>query len=300
MPDVAAWKDDFLSEEAKEVVEAVGAWILVFRRGSRFAGTRKDSVEAPKDQWEKQMSDERRHASDLMQAVKQVIEYAHGRDGIWDGTCLVVGMPGNSWDESQSASSDAQQQSSNGDDGRKVAREMSSVDIVDADHAKEDADEGWEVSCFELGFEYVHVDSTFGSNSASTKTPKPRPGSESGPTGVARIREALETTDWEAGPEDEEDDGPLLANDLNLDEDPAFGLERDHMKQEFMGLKMSKNSEDDTNDAETEPDEVLQVDELERMMVRLNAVKDMTAHLPEQQRKKAAAKAVNDIMKDVK
>lgn len=68
------WKADFLSEEAGEVVRAVGAWIVVFRLNWTL--------------------DSRSHVLDTMAAVKEVISHAYGGDETaWDGICLAVGWP---------------------------------------------------------------------------------------------------------------------------------------------------------------------------------------------------------------
>jgi hypothetical protein len=65
---ISTWRKDFTSADARDVINAVGAWIYVFRR--------------PVSQ------DELGHVKDAMKTVQKAIEKASGFS--WDGTCLAV------------------------------------------------------------------------------------------------------------------------------------------------------------------------------------------------------------------
>ena len=70
IPDVDEWKEEFLKEEAGEVVRAVGAWVFVFRLGGADGEVEK-----------------------TMAALQEVLE-AHAGYGA-ESVLLAVGMPGN-------------------------------------------------------------------------------------------------------------------------------------------------------------------------------------------------------------
>ena len=73
IPDINAWKEDFLKPEAKEVVQAVGAWIYCFRK--------------PVTETDVQVVEE------TMKTIKEVVERHMGYG--WDGVCLAVAMKEN-------------------------------------------------------------------------------------------------------------------------------------------------------------------------------------------------------------
>lgn len=70
-PDAAAWRAEFLSPAAQEVVRALGAWVVVFRKPLR--------------------EPERRRVGELLAAVRDVVERWAGGEG-WDGVLVAVGM----------------------------------------------------------------------------------------------------------------------------------------------------------------------------------------------------------------
>ena len=87
--------------------------------------------------------------------------------------------------------------------------------------------------------------------------------------GIARVREALEANSWAA---DEDKDLDQLGQPKKK-KNPSFGdtfaAEEAEMNVELMNMKTAVN---DGNEAD-EANEALQVEELERMMGRLQAVK---------------------------
>ncbi|KAI2602201.1 hypothetical protein GGR54DRAFT_625332 [Hypoxylon sp. NC1633] len=173
----------------------------------------------------------------------------------------------------------------------------------------------WEDCCAEWGLEFVQVrnQSTAGRNEFGEKT------------GIPRALEALESNDWsqvsacDLGPDIEDFEAELgISKDTDADnkgpdldpEDLDFGVDRD----DFAGLKQaiwnsgedneedflngepsSKTSEKDASDKLDDED----LRKIERMMVKLQAVRDTSAGLPEDQRKRVAAKAVAEVMKEL-
>jgi alpha- and gamma-adaptin-binding protein p34 len=180
--------------------------------------------------------------------------------------------------------------------------------------AVDDADrDAWDAVCGEHSMEFVLV------------APGQPARNEFGEvTGMARVREALEATEWSQGSagalegldeadkddendEDEDEDGDEFGKfqngerDEGGDLDPgslSFGFDR----ADFEGLKKAILSAGrESGDGEDKPDEELgdgDVQQLETMMRKLQAVRDMSAGLPEEQRKKLAAQAVGEVMKE--
>jgi len=197
IPDISAWKADFLKPEAKEVVQAVGAWIYCFRK--------------PVTESDMQVVEE------TMKAIKEVVERHMGYG--WDGVCLAVAMKQN---------------------------------IVPG---LEKSDEEWEDSCREFSFEFVdgegHGKNEFGEV-----------------VGMERVKEALEANEWESLDN---------ADDLNLEdgeeEVEAFGetfaAEEAEINLEWLGVKTAISGAEELG----EEDEKEQVEELERMMRKLQTIK---------------------------
>jgi len=148
--------------------------------------------------------------------------------------------------------------------------------------------EEWEDMCREHGFEYIDSEAK-GRNEYGE------------PVGIARVKEALETTEWDAadGELGEDFDVEALEGFGNggSEDWSAFGLEGAELNMELLGMKTSLNGGKAFD--EDEDDEEAQVEEMQRMMLKLQAVKDTSSAMPEEERKKFAAKAVNDIMKDI-
>ncbi|XXH00930.1 Transcription elongation factor SPT4 [Hypoxylon texense] len=177
----------------------------------------------------------------------------------------------------------------------------------------DDVDE-WEDCCAEWGLEFVQVrnQSVEGRNEFGEKT------------GVPRALEALESNDWsqasagDFGSDIDEFEAELgIGKDVDEDgkglelepESLDFGFDR----EDFAGLRQAiwnagqENEEDFLNgepskqtpekdDGEELDDEIRKI---ERMMVKLQAVRDTSAGLPEDKRKRVAAKAVAEVMKEL-
>jgi len=241
IPNVDEWKEEFLREEAGEVVRAVGGWVYVFRLGGADAEVEK-----------------------TMKALQEVLE-AHAGYGA-ESVLLAVGMPGNKGTGN----------------GTALAREKR---------------EEWDDIAMQYGFEFVE----FGAQGVNEFGEK---------QGVERVREALEANEWaddEAG--DGEDDLGLGLGDGDEDEEFGefgFGREEAEMTAELFGLKASLlgDGEDEEEDGygegldDDDKEQKNQVDDLDKMMSKLMAVREQSADMPEAQRKKMAAKAVRELMGD--
>ncbi|THY28912.1 hypothetical protein D6D00_03947 [Aureobasidium pullulans] len=225
--DTTAWKSEFLNTEAKEVVQAVGAWIYCFNSSDIKKESADDDAEVTIPE----------HVEATMKAVAEVVEKACGM--MWDGTRLAVDLtPANK--------------------GRST---------INAEEI-----------CSDLGFEYIHIDAT-GKNEYGENL------------GLERAKEALEANEWSASSADDDDD-----------EDNVGGIddEQAQMNAELWGLKASLLDPDNEGDEaegsalEIEDDDLGVLD----MMNIANWITETTAGMPENERKKYAARAVDDLMKN--
>lgn len=81
-----------------------------------------------------------------------------------------------------------------------------------------------------------------------------------------------------------------ISDDLGLEN--GFSAEAAEVEREMMELKMTVNGAEGSDEGADEG-----VEELENMMLKMQAIKDMGADMPESERKKFAAKAVRDVMR---
>jgi hypothetical protein len=209
---------------------------------------------------------------ETMKSIQAVIERATGYG--WDGTLLAVGMP----------------------QGTTPRLQMTF--------------EEWDDVCREYNFEYIDAIAK-GRNEFDE------------PVGLERLKEAIETTEWESGHGDLDD---LLdeRGDEGLGESGDWGdfsKEEEEMGVELLGLKSAICA----GEGEEDEDEAVLVEEMGRLMGRLQAIKgmptlpfvlrnqvvargfmfffilmfvtDTSSSMPEAEKKKFAAKAVNEIMK---
>lgn len=152
--------------------------------------------------------------------------------------------------------------------------------------------------------------------------------------GIPRVLEALESNDWDSlATADEDDDLAALgdATDRGADDDDGAELDPEGLdfgfdREDFEGLKKAiwearVEREGDDGDSQAigaKPSDLDQasaqakatgdggdelgdedIQKVEQMMRKLQAVKDMSAGLPEDQRKRMAAKAVGEVMKEL-
>ncbi|RDL39671.1 Uncharacterized protein BP5553_04011 [Venustampulla echinocandica] len=226
--DSQVWSSEFLAPEAREVLTALGAFVVCFRKPINEAALAETKA--------------------LLKHVSTVVKDGCGYS--WDGACLAVAMP------------------------QTITPYL------------EKSFEDWEDICQDFGFEFVDFESK-GRNQYSE------------PMGIERLKQALETNDW-AGNEDFDvmDDLDQL-NGEGYDEDDetsvGFGIDPAELENEMQGMKQAiysggLNLEDGEEDDE-------EVEKLQAMMLKLQAVKDMAAGMPKEEREKLAAKTVKEIMK---
>lgn len=191
---------EFEKEEAKEVIEAVGAWIYIFRKPITAS-----DVEGIKE---------------AMTAIKGIIEKACGE--YWEGCCLAVGTR-------QSVTTSLKLEG-----------------------------EAWEDFCRETGFEYVDAEGK-GKNEYGE------------PVGIERMREALETTEWEGGDGEGDIEEEFGFTDGGEGWEGLAGEEAE-MSVELLGMKGAMHGETSEDEKENADE---QVEEMGRMMNRLLAIKGM-------------------------
>ncbi|KAF4336439.1 Increased recombination centers 6 [Fusarium beomiforme] len=174
-------------------------------------------------------------------------------------------------------------------------------------------EEEWDEICAEAGLEFVSLGGKgdTGRNEFGEKT------------GVARVKEALEANDWSQleAPLSDSEFGDFETSSTKADEDDkeldpqkmGFGFDR----SDFEGLRRaiweaSQDAEEpsESNKAETSKDgasggtglEELDEDEIakiEKMMRKLQAVREAGEGMGEEQRKRMAARAVEEVMRDL-
>ncbi|KAH0497912.1 hypothetical protein TgHK011_005194 [Trichoderma gracile] len=260
------WASSFLSEEAREVLAVLGGLVMVFAIPSASPAALTADNELPS----------------LIRHVGSVLQKGLG-GWDWDGVRLAVGI------------------------------------------GEGDADE-WDELCSEFGMEFVQL--------KSGQKEKNEFGEK---TGIPRVKEALESNDWE-----QLNDGPVSnfgetrsdksndADEANFDpESLDFGVDR----SDFEGLRMAiwntGQLDTDINDpasakqGEAEQSRVSKVgagsaaavdihgeaedrdldDEdvakVEKMMRKLQAAREMGEGMGEAQRRRLAAKAVEEVMREL-
>ena len=112
--------------------------------------------------------------------------------------------------------------------------------------------------------------------------------------GIARLKEALEANEWESAAIDG-------ADSLNDWGDDNTGLEMADVKvgvdMAALGKGLVEDREEGGRREELAGEEDVQA--LERMMTRMQAVRDLGADVPEEQRKRLAAKTVREVMRKI-
>ncbi|KAF1933327.1 uncharacterized protein M421DRAFT_415665 [Didymella exigua CBS 183.55] len=136
----------------------------------------------------------------------------------------------------------------------------------------EKSSEDWEELCMEHGFEYVDSEAK-GKNEFGEAL------------GVQRVREALEAGDWEGV-------DPDVGGDVEEIEG-SFAAEEAEMNMELFGIKDALHGDGEGELGEKD------VEELEVLMRNMVAIKEMGKGMEEAERKRFAAKAVDDLMKEL-
>ncbi|KAH1487709.1 hypothetical protein KXV74_004071, partial [Aspergillus fumigatus] len=189
-----------------------------------------------------------------------------------------------------------------GHNGARVRGEEGDLEELDGESVEPFSVGWWEDQLFEMGMVGVEV---------LEWDPTGEEGEERNVygeyQGMRRIREILETNDWAAPSEDAAPGGisgdGLEEHLLGLDcGENGFDLEVNELEREMLGLRMAIEHGGDggeDQDEDEDNDDGLKVESLEALMMRMQAIRDMSSELPESERKKFAAKAVRDIMKEL-
>ncbi|GFF23483.1 hypothetical protein IFM58399_00308 [Aspergillus lentulus] len=289
-PSPAQWAVEFSGEDARVVRDAIGALVLCIKNledtsASLPAGTG-TGTDTGTGAGSPGSGDDVKRLKEFLSAVgrvKNVIEEERGEVGDVPVLLVLVG----------------------GARGHKDARVRGEdADLEELDGASDEPFSvgWWEDQLFEMGMVGVEV---------LEWDPKGEEGEERNVygeyQGMRRIREILETHDWAAPSEDADpggfsDDG-LEEHLLGLDRgENGFDLEVNELEREMLGLRMAiehGGDDGDDHDEDEEDDDGLKVESLEALMMRMQAIRDMSSELPESERKKFAAKAVRDIMKEL-
>ncbi|KAG5916595.1 hypothetical protein E4U42_007590 [Claviceps africana] len=116
---------------------------------------------------------------------------------------------------------------------------------------------------------------------------------------MARVKEALESNDWaHTDAQDPPDAADLDGDDErdNLDpEDLGFGFDPADV-EDLKGALWSADAQDGEDEAQPAEDEVAR---MEDMMRKLQAVREAGEGLPEAQRRRMAARAVKEVMREL-
>ncbi|KAJ5669415.1 Alpha/gamma-adaptin-binding protein p34, partial [Penicillium macrosclerotiorum] len=301
------WRTEFLSDEAEIVRDAVGALVVCAQKPeSSTAPDALDSNIARRP--------DIRALLDLMRdvgAVKGRIDEERGGVGDVPGVFVLLGSRKAGVSVSTAtAPSHRDAESALGVDQEDLGDGAIDVPLSVA---------WWEEQLFELGLFGWEIIEWDPQDQGSVKTRNMFGELE----GMPRIKEVLETHDWSAAgglqdldPEadsgfdfDDDLEKELLSFDRSM-HTRGFGQEVQELEREMFGLRMAieRGGEfGDNEEVEEDEDEELKVESIEGLMLQnslqlgtnADTDEDMGAELPENERKKFAAKAVQNIMRDL-
>ncbi|KUM58780.1 hypothetical protein ACN42_g8366 [Penicillium freii] len=299
-PTAEQWKTEFLSTEAEIVREAVGALVVCAHTPSDAtpppgSNANADPAERP----------DVRALRDLMRgigAVKERIDEERGGLGDVPGVFVLIGSR-------KGAAGAAAGQQGPKDPDAGLGLGVDDEDLGGGETVPFSVG-WWEDQFFDmglLGWEVVEWDPKEVLEVETRNQYGER-------VGMPRIKEVLETHDWSMVGGDSGFDGD---NDPDVDSDDdlqdqllgmggsrGFGDEVHELEREMFGLRMAidrgggDGDEKDDSDHDDGEDEI-DVESMEALMMRMQAIKDMSSELPEGERKRFAAKAVQDIMREL-
>ncbi|PGH21661.1 hypothetical protein AJ80_03094 [Polytolypa hystricis UAMH7299] len=308
------WKTEFLSPEAREVRDVIGAIIICIKRPEGVVASSSVPAGAVVPQNARDHVEQSARAlKEFVQAIAEVkglIEEERGGLGEVPGLVVLVGR-----------------NEDKGSGGMKGAGGAVRLDDDDKDFGGlgdggvggDDADiepfsvRWWDEELSQLGifdFEVVVWDPRKVAEEADGKVERNQFGELEG---MPRIREVLQTNEWpqhdsaDLGYDDEQEDpiSRLLDPD---NEETGFDMEANELEREMLGLRLAierggdgrgEKSDSDGGDEQEEDDNELRVEQLDGLMLRMQAIRDMGADLPREERKKFAEKAIRDIVKDI-
>ncbi|CAG7943985.1 unnamed protein product [Penicillium olsonii] len=279
------WKTDFLSEEAEIVREAVGALVVC----ANAPESSPPDLSGDSDTAEREDVRALLNVMRGIAAVKEKIDEERGSVGDVPGVLVLVGarkVPASAGVKA----SGSHEQEIGGDLGDDLG------DVVPLSVG------WWEDQFFDmglLGWEVIEWDPKEGGEETRNQYGERE--------GMPRIKEVLETHDWSmtsAGVEDDADSEDGLEDQLlGMGSSRGFGNEVHELEREMFGLRMAiergGGDGDEDEDGHDDDDKEIDVETMESLMMRMQAIKDMGSDLPEAERKRFAAKAVQDIMREL-
>lgn len=147
--------------------------------------------------------------------------------------------------------------------------------------------EEWEETCQEFGFEFVDFEAKGRNEYSGVSLPRfvkqEREADRTEPMGLERLKEALESNDWDG----DDLEAAAALEDLKDSDDSEdegsldFGIGRDEMAEEMKGMKQAiyggTISGEAANPDEAEQDE--EVEKLQAMMLKMQAVRGRSSAL---------------------
>ncbi|KAJ5549873.1 Alpha/gamma-adaptin-binding protein p34 [Penicillium sp. DV-2018c] len=293
-PTAEQWKTEFLSPDADIVREAVGALVVCAHNPSYTPQPPPGSENVHPTE-----RPEVRALRDLMRgvgAVKERIDEERGGVGDVPGVLVLVGgRKGAVADQQKSQGSSAALELGVDDD-----------DLGGGNEAPFSV-AWWEDQLFDMelvGWEVVEWDPKEVKEVETRNQYGER-------EGMPRIREVLETHDWSmtsdaSGLGDDSGDSEDDIQDqlLGMSGSRGFGDEVSELEREMFGLRMAierggGDGDEEDDFGHEDGDDEIDVESMEALMMRMKAIKDMSSELPEGERKRFAAKAVQDIMREL-
>ena len=258
--DPDGWAASFLSEEAKEVLGVLGGVLVVFPLSSSSSSTAGNGDGDVGTQEQQQQQQQLLHKETVKSAGKVIRDGLRGWE--FEGVGLAVGVgPGPVGDE-----------------------------VLD----------DWEDLCAGFGMEFVYIE---GVGTGKPGTEKGKRNEYGEKVGVERVREALESNDWDGGKlegeeeeEEEEEDGDNDDDYEGFDIGPGKEEDMEALKRAIFGGNNDKDDDEEEEEREINDEDV---QNLGRMMQKLQAVRDMSAGLPDGERKRMAKRAVAEVMKEL-
>ncbi|KAJ5661805.1 uncharacterized protein N7477_009421 [Penicillium maclennaniae] len=285
------WRTEFLSGEAEIVREAVGALVVCVHApelSSNPTGNESDIADR----------EDVRAVRELMGdvgAVKSVIDEERGGMGDVPGILVLVGGKKSVSGTAQAAATVTAATTGEDELGLGVGDDELGEDTAPLSVG------WWEDQMFDMGlfgWEIIEWDpAEQGGEVTRNKFGEYE--------GMPRIKEVLETHDWTASGDS------FDADELDMEDDfdefmsggkshsRGFGEEVNELEREMFGLRMAIERGGDRHDDSESENEEDQVESIEALMLRMQSIREMSADMPEAQRKRFAAKAVQDIMRDL-
>ncbi|OKL55892.1 hypothetical protein UA08_08948 [Talaromyces atroroseus] len=345
------WKTSFLSREAREVRDAIGAILICVRNPKSLI-----SGAVPREAYDEHHLSEFSSSSDRAEEVSRIIS-ENNKDPVDRGDVEVIkdlvsivgelkttieeernGLEGREEEEEEEEEEEIGQLQGTAEvpgllvvmDEHSSSSSSSSSPPRKRTVEDDDDDDGvdalepftppwWEERLYDMGiygFEVISWTPPSGADKAGTETQTESRNIYGELEGLPRIKEVLSTHEWgntsltDYNNNDDDDIMAFLAGTdrrATAEESDGFRLEVNQLEREMMGLRFAINeasrdadADDDNNsDDREDAEEELQVDNLETLMMRMKAIKDISSDLPETKRKAFAAKAVRDIMREL-